>query len=355
MPGTDLDRRLRRLGEAAAAASTPRDPAATERAGRWRRRARRLGVVLALAGVAAALVVRDAAPPRPEPARPPRPAPATTQVAQDGLVVSVPARWRVWIWNGCPGAEGPDAVVELRTNPPHSLDWVQPVDFMCRPARYPVALLRSLPDANLPDATRRTVNGLEARVRQVPPREAAQHGRIPPDWSVWQAVLPTQQGGLLLQVADRAGAELFEQILATVRPGRDGGGAPRTRRVAWGGVSFEVPSSWQVVDQGENPCTVRSNAVFLGIVVDQQGCRRYPEHLLEVTRLRSAPRSSLPTLNGFGIPNGRGGFPYGLGEFAYTYSEIRLPGPLIRFRLLDQGKSEGFHLDDVLVSLRPSP
>jgi hypothetical protein len=182
MPGTDFDQRLRRLGEAAAAATTPRDPAATERAGRRRRRARRLGVGLALLGVAAALVVRGDLVPRPEPNRPARPAPATRQVAHGGLVFSVPASWQVSVGGLCPGSSAPEAVVDVQPDPPPALGRELRADIGCGAARHPFALLRSLPDAELPGSTQRTVNGLPVRVRPVAPAQAVNLGWIPPSW-----------------------------------------------------------------------------------------------------------------------------------------------------------------------------
>ncbi|HKE98156.1 MAG TPA: hypothetical protein VKG45_04385 [Actinomycetes bacterium] len=57
----ELDRRLRRLRDAAGAATRPRDPHATERRGRRRQRLRRLGsgAALLVAAAAAILVLRD--------------------------------------------------------------------------------------------------------------------------------------------------------------------------------------------------------------------------------------------------------------------------------------------------------
>ena len=49
-----------------------------------------------------------------------------------------------------------------------------------------------------------------------------------------------------------------------------------------------------------NPCTVRSDATSSASNFDEHCCR-FPARYLEVTRLRSAPRSSTATLNGFGI------------------------------------------------------
>jgi hypothetical protein len=358
MPGTDLDRRLQRLGEAAAAATTPHDPAATERAGRRRRRARRLGAALALAGLAAALVVRGTLLPRPEPDRPARPAPATRQVAHGGLVFSVPAGWQVSVGGLCPGTltAAPGAIVDAQPDPPPPLGREIRATIGCGAARHPFALLRSLPDAQLPGATQRTVNGLPVRVRPVAPAQAVNLGRIPDGWSVWQALFPTQDGGLLLQVADRAGAELFEDVLASVRPGRDGGGAPGTRRLAWGGVSFEVPSAWQVVHNREDACAARSDAVVLG--VDLHGLRcRLPSRYLQVTRLASPPSHTV-RLNGFGVQGGSQGRMVGPGRL-FEEDTAELADPPVRLRMVTVSSTSGVaeppSLDAVLVSLRRLP
>ena len=356
MPGTDLDQRLRRLGEAAAAATIPRDPAATERAGRRRRRARRLGVAVALAGVATALVVRGALVPRPEPDRPAGPVPATRQVAHGGLVFSVPASWQVSVGELCPGSSGPEAVVDVQPDPPPALGRELRAAIGCGAASHPFALLRSLPDAHLPGSTQRTVDGLPVHVRRVAPAQAVNLGKIPPGWSVWQALFPTEDGGLLLQVADRAGAERFEDILASVRSGHDGGGAPGTRRLAWGGVSFEVPSSWQVVSNREDACAVESDAVFLGVELARTGCH-IPLRHLEVTRLASPPGHTV-RLNGFDVQRGSQGGMIGPGR-SLQEDTAELADPPIRLRMLTvsstSGEPEPRWLDAVLVSLRPLP
>jgi hypothetical protein len=356
MPGTDLDQRLRRLGEAAAAATTPRDPAATERAGRRRRRARRLGVGLALLGVAVALVARGALLPRPEPDQPARPAPGTRQVAHGGLAFSVPASWQVSVGGLCPGTSAPVAVVDTQPDPPPPLGRELRESIGCGAARHPVALLRSLPDAQLPGSTQRTVNGLPVRVRPVAPAQAVNLGRIPGGWSVWQALFPTQDGGLLLQVADTAGAARFEDVLGSVRPGRDGGGAPGTRRLTWGGVSFEVPSAWRVVGSRQDVCAVRSAAVVVG--VDLHGLRcRLPSRYLQVTRLASPPSHTV-RLNGFGVQRGFQGRRVGPGRW-FEEQTAELADPPIRLRLVTVSSTSGVPeprwLDAVLVSLRRLP
>jgi hypothetical protein len=357
MPGTDLDQRLRRLGAAAAAASAPRDPAATERAGRRRRRARRLGLALALAGLVATLVVRDVSLPQPEqdlPARP-TPTPPTRQVAHGGLVFSVPASWRVSLAPICPGQFAPEAAVDVQHDPPRPLGWEWGFAMRCPAYRYPVVLLRSLAGADLPGSTQRTVNGLQVRVRRVaPPFEPAQRGTVPRGWSVWQAVFPAEDGGLLLQVADRAGADLFEDILASVRPGRDGG-TPGTRRVAFGGISLEVPSSWQVVTKGENPC-VRSGAVLLGVHLDEEGCPDIPPRYLEVARMRS-PTTSTSTyrLNGFDVHTGSAG--RGVRHRRWiTVDTAVLVDPPVRLRAVTVNATSGDPpwIEQVLLSLRPA-
>ena len=190
------------------------------------------------------------------------------------------------------------------------------------------------------------------RVRPVAPAQAVNLGRIPSRWSVWQALFPTQDGGLLLQVADRAGAERFEEVLASVRRGRDGGGAPGTRRLAWGGVSFEVPSAWQVVSNREAACAVESDAVVLG--ADLHGLRcRLPSRYLQVTRLASPPNHTV-RLNGFGVQRGSQGRRISP-ERWFDEDTAELADPRVRFRMVTvTSKSDAPEprwLDAVLVSL----
>ena len=236
MPESDLDRRLARLRDAAAGATSHRDPAATERHGRRRRRARQAGAA-ALAGVAvvAAVAILTGRPPEPADLQPaPVAAPPTTEepVAQladgrgggpllagagppaavGGLEFQVPDGWAVTDPAGCPGLAGrPEVVVAAPGNPA--------LPAGCGPSEWPFALLELRPERDLPGATARTVAGRRVQVRPGPARPGQLP--VPPGWTVTTAVLPAgagnaHGGAVWLQVVEPGPATpLFERILGS--------------------------------------------------------------------------------------------------------------------------------------------
>jgi uncharacterized protein YbdZ (MbtH family) len=362
MPAPDLDQRLRALSEAASAATNPRDPARTERRGRWRRRARRSGAGLAVAGLAAAVLVTRNLVPNPQDgpgdgvARQPSAPGSTRQVAHGGLVFSVPADWAIGGAGVCLGLEGPEMAVAMLPDPPPALGDEIMAAIRCD-VRHPFALLRSMPDAELPGGTERAVNGLRVLVHTGPPAWSVT-SQVPASWSIHHAVFRASQdgAGLLLQVvAPSAGSSaLFERILTSVRPGRQGG-SPGTTRVHYGGATFEVPAGWRVVGQRDDPCASRTDAVFLGVDLDAVRCR-LPDNYLEVTRV-TPPKGPLVRLNGFGLQRGSSGRALPGGRWR-NEDMAELAVPALRFRQVSVGKADGKPpprlLDAVLVSLRPA-
>jgi hypothetical protein len=220
MQGPDLDAGLARLRDAAALATRPRDPAATERGGRRRRHARRAGATLAAAAAVVALAL--VAFPRQTAPAPPAAAPTTTQAgaladgqaetmsapyaAQGGVGFILPDGWVVSARPTCPGRAGhPEAVLPR--------PGVAPVGPGCPPAAAPFALVELRQRAALPGAARRTVAGRAVLVRQGP----AGPGPLPapPGWTVTTALLPGPGGAVLLQVAEPGpGRPVFERVLA---------------------------------------------------------------------------------------------------------------------------------------------
>jgi hypothetical protein len=240
MPRALLDRRLARLRDAAAGATSHRDPAATERHGRRRRRARQAGAA-ALAGVAvvAAVAVLAGRPPEPADVQPaPVAAPPTTEepatqladgrdaelaqplagrlAAVGGLEFQVPDGWAVADPAGCPGLAGqPELVVAAPGD--------QALPAGCGPSEWPFALLELRPERDLPGAAARTVAGRRVLVRPGPARPGQLP--VPPGWTVTTAVLPggagNEQGGAVwLQVVEPGPATpLFERILGSASSG----------------------------------------------------------------------------------------------------------------------------------------
>jgi hypothetical protein len=239
MPESDLDRRLARLRDAAAGATSHRDPAATERHGRRRRRARQARAA-ALAGVAAvaAVAILTGRPPEPAGVQPaPVAAPPTTEeepaaqladgrgggpllaasgrlAAVGGLEFQAPDGWAVTGPAGCPGLAGqPELVVAAPGDPA--------LPAGCGPSEWPFALLEPRPERDLPGATARTVAGRRVQVRPGPARPGQLP--VPPGWTVTTAVLPggsgNEQGGAVwLQVVEPGPATpLFERILGSAK------------------------------------------------------------------------------------------------------------------------------------------
>jgi hypothetical protein len=358
MPAPDLDQRLRDLSEAVSAATTPRDPARTERRGHWRRRARRSGAGLAVAGlVAAVLVTRNLVPvTRDGPAsRPSAPTGTTNEIAHGGLVFSAPTGWAVGVAGPCLGLEQPEMAVAMLPDPPPAPGREIRKAIACD-ARHPFAVLRSMPDAELPGGTERTVNGLRVPVNTVVDLHGwGANNQVPASWSIHHAVFhATQDGaGLLLEVVAPSATSqaLFERILTSVRPGRQAG-APGTKQVAYGGVAFGAPRSWRVVREYDDPCASGTEAVFLGVDLAKVTCT-LPRSYLAVSRSR-APTGPFVKLNGFGLRYGSSGRAIGTGRWREEdTAELALPA--LRLRMVTvrgAGEPSGAHLlDAVLITL----
>lgn len=230
------------------------------------------------------------------------------QVAHGGLVFSAPKGWAAGVAGPCLGLEQPEMAVAMLTDPPPALGKEIRKSIAC-PARHPFAVLRSLPDAELPGGTERTVNGMKVLVNTGPPGWGA-NNQVPASWSIHHAVFrATQDGaGLLLEVVAPSATSqaLFERILTSVRPGQQAG-APGTKRIAYGGVAFGVPRAWRVVREHDDPCASGTEAVFLGVDLDKARCT-LPRSYLDVTR-SEAPTGPLVQLNGFGLQYGSSAHP----------------------------------------------
>jgi hypothetical protein len=288
---------------------------------------------------------------------------ATRDVALDGLVFSVPLTWTVAIGDECPGSNGhPRVVVWSWADPVPPLGKEPHSRIGCSPPTVPFVLIRSLPDAQYPGSTERIVNGLRVRVHAGPPVWGVNFG-TPAGWSIHHAVFPARGAhGVLLQVASPPGSDpkLFERILASVRPGTPGD-TPGTRRVAFGGVSFEVPRGWRVVGEHSDPCGAvarQSGTVFLGTNLTRPGCN-LPDRYLEVQRLAMPRGGPTPTssLNGFRLQLGFEGREVGSGR-QQDVMTAELVDPPVRLRLVaTHGGAEGGvtakqQFDAVLLTLQ---